>query len=72
MTTLFSPNVIQKLKLFEKVGQTLKYIRYNYMTHMENNPCYEQPPYIPIPKWENLKKDANEKSTRLTNKMVPP
>ena len=37
---------------------------------MECNHCYEQPPYIPILEWDNLKKDANERSTRLANKMV--
>ena len=39
---------------------------------MEHNPCYEWSPYILILEWENLKKDANERSTRLANKMVPP
>ena len=72
MTMLFGPNVFKKLRLLDKVGKNLKYIKYKYMTHMEHNPCCEWPPYIPIPEWENLKKDANERSARLANKMLPP
>ena len=42
------------------------------MTHLESNPCYEQPTYIPILEWENLEKNTIERSTRLANQMIPP
>ena len=72
MTMLFGPIIFKKLRLLDKAGQSLKYIRYNYRIHLESNPCYERSPYIPILEWENLKKDANERSARLANIMVPP
>lgn len=72
MTTLFEPSIFQRLRLLEKVSQDLKYIRYNYMTQMKNNPCYERPSYIPIIEWENLKKDAIEKKEINGGEIVPP
>jgi hypothetical protein len=72
MITLFGPNAFQRLKLLEKAGKTLKYIRDNYMTQIECNPYYKRPPYVPINEWENLKKDALERCSRHDEQIVSP
>ena len=76
MTQLFGPRAFERNKLLEKVGSCLKYSRGQYRKHLQDNPRYERPPYVPEAKWQALildgKYKADKKNTITPVESTPP
>lgn len=64
MVEWFGNDTFDKTKLLEKAGTYLKYVRDQYMTHLERNLKYEHHPMIPEREWKDLILDAKERIER--------
>ncbi|XP_059073951.1 uncharacterized protein LOC131874540 [Cryptomeria japonica] len=71
MIRLFGNDTFDKIKVLEKEGTYLKYVRVQYMTHLDKNAKYERPPMIPKREWKDLILDVKERIERKKGNTPP-